>query len=52
MKMYAGLESIGPHVLELGMGYRYVVRFSGGLGLKILVARRQRGPTHNYKAII
>jgi hypothetical protein len=25
---------------------------SGGLGLKILVARRQRGPTHNYKAII
>jgi hypothetical protein len=26
--------------------------FSGGLGLKILVARRQRGPTHNYKAII
>jgi hypothetical protein len=25
---------------------------SGGLGLKIFVARRQRGPTHNYKAII
>jgi hypothetical protein len=24
----------------------------GGLGLKILVAKRQRGPTHNYKAII
>jgi hypothetical protein len=29
-----------------------VVTSSGGLGLKILVARRQRGPTHNYKAII
>jgi hypothetical protein len=26
--------------------------YSVGLGLKILVARRQRGPTHNYKAII
>jgi hypothetical protein len=30
----------------------YKLLFSAGLGLKILVARRQRGPTHNYKAII
>jgi hypothetical protein len=32
--------------------YVHVVITSGGLGLKILVARRQRGPTHNYMAII
>jgi hypothetical protein len=38
--------------LNLNLVLQVICVTSGGLGLKILVARRQRGPTHNYKAII
>jgi hypothetical protein len=41
-----------PYSFHVTACWNVMPSTSGRLGLKILVARRQRGPTHNYKAII